>query len=437
VETIDTLKSRAARFCRDQRGSMATMWAVSLLTIMFAVGSSFDASQASKARKLAQIAADSMALTASIAVDMNNDERFVEGVQYSYSEIGGPSKDFTGTMLGSVEYDVQDGDDKLIARATVSGSYKTAFMSMIGVEAIPVSAASDVAYADQAGTPASVFFVVDNSGSMADLDSTGTAKITNLEDSLTVFMDKLRSLDDDGNDDTYRTALYPFSADPDQLYSDIDDDGVIPSHVTPAEWGAMTDNDITRMYDRYGTDSNGALQQAADVFAFENDVHAAVHGEADPLKFLVFMTDGANNQSYECATEQVWVENITAEYWWRITGNQTRYAYEEPNNTRHWTYVPEQSDGTGYYDDQEVCEWDYYFDVRSLQACDQMKADNVQIYAIAYDVDADQKAHAEEFLQNCSSGPEFFKTADDASALEAAFEEIGDAIVTEVIRIKR
>lgn len=157
------------------------------------------------------------------------------------------------------------------------------------------------------------------------------------------------------------------------------------------------------------------------------------------MKFLVFMTDGANNESNECTNQEVWVESpATGEYWWKKKKyGSIKYRYSKPKNWRKWNYVPAQPKETGHFEDQEVCELDYHFDVRSLAACGQMKAAGVSIFAIAYDIAKSQKDHAESFLQNCSSGAGFFKSADDSTALEAAFEQIGDSILTEVIRIKR
>lgn len=413
------------------------MWGLTLFTIVFLAGSALDASLAYKLKLQAQAAADNMALTASKAVDTDNPDRYVENTSYSYVDIGGSFNEFTNTLGGSVEYDIEDGEDKLIARATVVGNYSTIFMSMIGISNIEIKAVSDVAYSEEEGTPASVFFVADNSGSMGSTDGSGLTKIDGLQSSMTEFMSILNTLDDDGVNDTFRTALYPFSADPNGYISFVDDDGVIPSNVVSPSWGTVPSNNIVSMGSYYGTDSSGALQDAADAFPFEDAIHLNVNGKEDPLKYLVFMTDGANNKSEECTVEQVWVLNVTAEYWWRWKKGKKKYKYQEPHNPSKWNYVAETSDGTGYYEDQEICTVDYHFDVRSLQACDQMKANDVFIYTIAYDIDESQKVHAQEFLQKCSSGDNFFKIADDSAALEAAFDQIGNSILTDVIRIKR
>ena len=485
MNLIKKTNNLLGRLAKDNKGSMAMTWGISMTAIILSVGSAYDFSQLSKAQSMAQLAADNMALAASISIDFANEDRYVEFREYSYSELGGPSEDFTNSMVGVVEYDVLDEHDpqldidgelildengeptykNLIARSVVSGAYRPAFMSIIGYDSIPFSAGSDVAYADTEGTPASIFFVADNSGSMGWDDDDGIRKIDSLEDAMEGFMSKLAVLDTDGTDDTFRTALYPYSADfptshypnewingsywgnncPNGCRSSIDDDGVVPSHVVDAKWGILSDPNINRMYARNGTDSSGALQDAADAFELEDQTHLDMNPEffaanqlEEPLKFLVFMTDGANNQSYECHMEEVWVENETAEYWWkRNRRNRVITRYRRPRNAWRWNHVPAESDGTGYYEEQEVCAVDYHFDVRSLEACDQMKEAGVLIYAIAYDVAPSQKDHAEEFMQSCSSGDAFFKSAGNASALQQAFEEIGDAVVTDVIRVKR
>ena len=87
MNTSGKIQRVCAGWLKDNSGSMATAWAVSLVAIVFAVGSAFDTSQASKAKQLAQSAADNMALSASIAVDRNNQEKFLEGVPYTLSLI--------------------------------------------------------------------------------------------------------------------------------------------------------------------------------------------------------------------------------------------------------------------------------------------------------------------------------------------------------------
>ncbi|PHR60500.1 MAG: hypothetical protein COA43_07260, partial [Robiginitomaculum sp.] len=390
---------------------------------------------------LAQFSADHMALAASISVDFNNSDQFTGGVEYPYENIGAGGVDFTGTITGVVEYDIIDTSDasnagldegdksRLLARATVKGTYTTAFMGVLSSFAtIPFEATSDVAYAASQGTPASVFFIVDNSGSMGYYDNNGVVKLTGLKASMNAFMDTMGHIDTNG-DDIFRTALYPYSQDYQNNYSYIDNDGVIPAKVRHPEWGVLNHGAISAMNALHGTDSSGALKDAANAFTFENDIHNAMNGTEEPLKFAIFMTDGANNQSYECGTE--WVSN--PEYWVDTYHGWNTIYYSQQWWFDHWVIHHPASGGSN----QQVCKTDYWFDKRSLATCAEMKDDGIKIYAIAYDVAANQKQHAEDFMQECSSGDNYFKSASNSSALDAAFAEIGESIVKEVIRVKR
>lgn len=432
------LKGAARRFVENKKGSLSTVWAVSSAMVVISAGSAYDVNQLAKAKKVAQIAADNMALAASISVDHENPDKYTEGQSYPYTELGGPLRDFTDSMTGSVEYDIVDDLDptnaskpegdrsRLIARATVTGTYDTAFMAIAGMNTVSFKAISDVSYAAEKGSPASVFFIVDNSGSMGDLDTSGTKKITSLETSMGNFMTTLSVLDRPGSS-VFRTAMYPYSADPNGYYSSIENDGVIPSHVVAPEWGVIQTTDITRMYDRYGTDSSGALSDAASAFSTEEAVHLAVNQEQDPLKFAVFMTDGANNPS--CENQQY--GRVDGPFWYRFNNGVLETADEQISG--NWNYFA----GTKTNNSYTYCKSDYWFDQRSLVTCSDMKADGIKIFAIAYDIDDAQKVRAEQFMQDCSSGAEYFQSASDAVALDLAFNQISDSIISEVIRIKR
>lgn len=448
------------RFLKDTRGAFSLMWAVSMLGIMISIGATYDIAQISKAKAIAQYAADSMALTASIAIDTNNDDKFVGGDTYTYAQIGGGSADFTGTISGSVEYDVDDSEDqnlpagdkaRLLARATVSGVYTPAFMSMVpGITTINFTATSDVAYAATEGTPASIFFVVDNSGSMDWDDSDGNNKLGSLETSMKGFMTTLDSINVAGQN-IFRTALYPYSQDYNQWYSYIDTDGVIPAKVVSPKWGKLTNGNITQMNTYYGTDSSGSMEDAQIAMTLEDAVHDAENGEDSPLKFVIFMSDGSNNSSYECSTQNVWVPGHD-EYWIDTYYGYNQYYYQEYWWFDQWvTYYP-ASDGE--YQDQQTCSWDYWADIQTKASCDTMKADGVIIYTIGYSLEVGYPTEngqtqwnnyvyqsavtrAQSLLSYCATDNDHYILANSADDLNTTFLEIGQEIISEVIRVKR
>jgi len=438
-------KRTLKRFLKDTAGSFAMIWAVTGLGVVISVGAAYDVSQVTKAKQIAQMAADNMALTASIAVDTGNTDRYVDGQNYSYSRLGGPTDDFTNSMVGVVNYDIDDDGDgvgNLLARATVSGTYQTAFAAALGIDAIPFSSSSDVAYAQVEGTPASVFFAVDNSGSMGWNDASGANKLSALKTSMTSFMTTLETINSTDND-VFRTALWPYSQDYNGNYSYISDDGIITSKDVPSSWGGLSSSEISNMSTLYGTDSSGSLEAAAAAFELEDAIHYAKNGDNSPIKFMVFMSDGANNPQtvQQCTTEQVWVNGsdeywVDTYYWW----NPVYYSYQSWFDG--WViYYPEQD---GHYEDQETCQnvVAYQSDVSSLAACTLMKDNGVTIYTIGYylvaggSVSQGDVDRAQALLSGCATDADHYILASNAADLNTALTAISEKVMTEVIRVK-
>jgi len=435
-------------------GSIAITWAISMMAVIFAVGATYDMAQITKAKQRAQMVADSMALTASIAVDAENGSRYKANKRYSYAELGSPGVDFTKSIVGYVVYDIVDDKDpnnknkfapdksRLLARATVVGTYKPAFMSAFGYDGLQFTASSDVSYASREGTPATIFFAVDNSGSMGWTDAAGVQKLHGLENSLKGFMDILDTINTTDND-VYRTALWPYSQDYDRRSPYISDGGIITNKVVSPSWGSLSNGEITRMNTEGGTDSSGALSAAATAFTKEAAIHDAKNQEDDPIMFMVFMSDGANNPKEErvCETIRQWVGGQRA-YWKK--GKKIRYS--RPKNTRKWQYFPATQ---GHYEDTEQCNWEdtYSSDELSAQACETMKSAGVTIYTIGYHLKAgrnsghwvsqDEVDRAQALLANCASDADHYILAENANDLNETLAAIGEEIMKEVIRIKR
>ncbi len=440
-------KSMFARFFKNTAGSMAMVWGVIGVGIIITVGAAYDVNQVSKAKAIAQMAADNMALTASIAVDTDNENRFEEGQTYSYRNLGGPQDDFTDSMEGVVTYDILDETDqkkdengdlvfdengnpvyeKLLARATVSGTYTPAFIAALGINSIDFEATSDVAYAKREGKPASIFFVTDNSGSMGSRDNNGVRKISSLKTSMKSFMNILDQIK--RGDRVFRTALFPYNS------------NLIYGKIVNPKWETLSNYNINLMSAAGGTRSTVALQRASNKFSLENAIHEAENSETKPLKFLIFMSDGANNgvtTRTVCQDEQVWVPEGSERWVLHYRGsNYTYYSYRWWFKFYDVTYYPASDGG---YQTQEVCTEEYYSPVNeaSLEVCTAMKNNGVQIYAIAYDVSASEREMAENFMKTCSSGEDvYYKYASTGADLQEVFEEIGEAVVKEVIRVKR
>ena len=80
-------KRTLKRFLTDTAGSFAMVWGVVGIGVVVTVGAAYDINQVSKAKQIAQLAAANMELTASIAIDDGNENRYTNGESYSYRHL--------------------------------------------------------------------------------------------------------------------------------------------------------------------------------------------------------------------------------------------------------------------------------------------------------------------------------------------------------------
>lgn len=416
------------RFLGSVSGSFTTIMAVTLPMIILLVGTTYDISRLHQANQLAQITADNMALFASTSLDRQNGDYYKNEIPYSYVEISANGADFTKSMTGKVEYDIASEDvdgDRIIARATVGGSYIPVFMGVFNNQsAIPFSVTSDVIFSQDEQNPASVFFVTDISGSMNWGDAAGLRKIDSLKSSLAVFMTEL---EDANSSDVrvLRSGLFAYSSWTDSARS------------TMPKWGILEPSDISKLQAGGGTNSTPALNAARQAFMYEDAIHEDENGSEKPLKFLIFMSDGYNGgpMSTQCRYVDVWVGGA-AQYWKKWKRGRWKYKWKKPKRYWKWTHVPAIP---GSWEQQEVCDGEPYnvADHESVQLCDAMRDENVVIYSIAYNITGNGSERAKKFMEDCSSGSqEYYMDANTGADLSDVFKEIGAKISKEVVRLK-
>jgi len=120
-----------------------------------------------------------------------------------------------------------------------------------------------------------------------------------------------------------------------------------------------------------GTNSSGAMDWANTKLKDPSEInlHLSKNGNNEPAKFLVFMTDGDNyDSSYDTATEQI---------------------------------------------------------------CDNAKANDIEIFTVAFQAPAGGKA----LLEYCASGAEYYYNADNSDELLKAFENIGEKASDLAVRL--
>ena len=274
--------------------------------------------------------------------------------------------------------------------------------------------------------PASIVFVLDNSGSMwfDDLpidNSTGSPpaeavrRIAALSNSFNAFNQKFRDLGADsqtGDEKYLRTAMITYNSgtvyDPVLgQYEDHGPAGAIKDQIDMA-WSTIPEYTVADFYPFGGTNSAPAMQEALNIMENEDTAHenGSNLGET-PNKFVILMSDGQNTDSnptwYADNTSNKWRRPETGTYqectnwewvrrgrrWWRgywrctnyqtITYNTGNYEYWDSNIDGVLEGRTEPA-GSGWERGREESAGDN----QTRQICDDLKDEDVEVYTIGF-----------------------------------------------------
>ena len=315
------------RLKRDESGTMAIAWAMSITAALGVIGAGIDFSLLAHADSRSQNIADTTALAAAIFVKNNeripNDRN--EGLKglYTAAELGYSFEDWVVGGAAGVDINIVYDNDKREATVTVSGQTKPKIMQLLGQGNLDFGSESVVKYQEQELLdPASIVLILDNSGSMhfddTPLDADGNRpdgtqpRIDGLEksteDMMAFLHDTVGPQDPDGNTPAVlRTGMLPFS------------DRIITATDVPMKWGRLSATEITDMEPDGATDSSVPLVEANRLLELEHTFHTPETPGKTPLKFIVLMTDGQNTEG-----DEEWVARAGTENWRRyVTGRPT------------------------------------------------------------------------------------------------------------------
>lgn len=386
---------------RDETGSVSAMFGLTVPVLILAIGVTVDASMMMNNQNVIQNTADTIGLNASIFVQNNNrppssnEEGLMNEQWYSEEDLElGIEFPTNSTTRFKVTYD--DVNQQAVVEAKTV--FKTAFGRAFGRNTLSFQTDAIVKYPTREQTPASIFLVLDNSGSMAFDDlalpfrgaarpANAKSRISGMKSSIKTFSsylnDKIEENSEKSETRFLRMGMTSFST------------NTLSYRTVSPFWGVFSDRQINAMTANGGTNPSQSLSLARRWMANETQIHQAEREDADPLKYVVVMTDGANSSSY--------------------------------------------------------------IDSLSLQYCTQMKQNGVEIFTIGYALEPGYfytgtwgrgnpwlrnyyispatNLRAERFLESCASSPDNFILAENATALTAAFDRIGEVIVEDSIRI--
>ncbi|MGJ8560852.1 MAG: vWA domain-containing protein [Litorimonas sp.] len=397
------LSNISAKYRTDTDGSITTVFGITAPLLLLVVGVAFDTNHITNMKGQAQLMADIIGLNASIYVKnndgppTNSSQGHLHNTWYNANELDmsfGAGTASNNTTRFRVIYD--DVTEKAIVE--VESIIQPVFMSAFGRSEIEFTTLSEVKYAKKAhSNPASIFLVLDNSGSMAFDDmpqeykgapkpAGAKPRIDGMKTSIKSFSEQLS------------TVIIPDPSEPDVKFLRMGmtayNTNIISARTVSPHWGTISSQDIDSMNADGGTVPTEALSKVQGWMNGEDTKHETMNGSDEPLKYVILMADGANSYT----------------------------------NT----------------------------DAASLSVCTSLKNSGVEIFTIGfalepgyfytgvwgetynqpnYYISPTVKDKAQAFLQDCASSDEHFILAEDADGLTSAFDKIGAVIIEDAVRI--
>ena len=224
------------------------------------------------------------------------------------------------------------------------------------------------------------------------------------------------------------------------------------------------------MFPYGGTNSAPAMARALQIMTTGTNNEKRVHeleGNMNASRFVVFMSDGQNDDT----GTNTWVADPFSEFWRRLETVRRcfnigfgRWCF----NVQEWVFWDfdiegREPTGSGWEEGRFVTAED----AATRANCDALKSDGVTVYTIGFALEAgtydtndwhdtigttvpgggnqpnqvsaiteaDKLTRAVSLMQNCATDPSTFLLADNAAQLDIAFQQIGQAILADIVRL--
>ncbi len=279
------LLQRARKFLNNTRGTVAVLFALSVLPMMMVVGSAIDYSKASNLHTNVSASVDAaLVATATnilndVSINLENQSVVVARAEELFETFLFKNiKSNLPPFYNGANFSFDTGLQELTV--SVDASYKTHMAKIAGFNTVNISTSSAVKLKRETGGSLSMYLVLDRSGSMGWNFPT---RMTSLKVAVDGMIDGMKEVD------------------PDKQF--IRMGAVAYNHYTfdqkSIRWNlSAVNNYVQAMNAGGGTNSSGAVKKAYKQLKKQKEIdeHYA-KSEQVPKLVMVFMTDGNNNAS--------------------------------------------------------------------------------------------------------------------------------------------
>ncbi len=419
-------------FHRDERGTIAVIFALTLLPLIGFVGLAVDYSRAAAVKTRMQNAADSTALKLvkdggklSDAALQTLGERFFKGALD------------TSDIVGAATVKVTRSNQTI--KVTAAGAMDTAFMKLLGQDTLQIGTASEGKYDIR---KLEIALVLDNTGSMA-----WSNKMPALKSAATSLLNSLEATANASGPGSIKVAIVPFDTqvrlDAGLRYSSWLSFSQPDSPSKPAWQGYVEDRrfdpaqltDMAKSFDANIAPANGFNADTLYPAVKNSPLYAP--GMLTPLRPLT--TDFNDLRQTVADMQPRGCTNITLGATWGLTAlmpggplGNTASAFKTANVDKIMILLTDGNNTDSRqihnpqfpYDCPEGTAAAPKIDQRTGLSCDTIKSYGVKVYSIRV-IDGNQS-----LLKSCAGNGGTYQEVKDASELQKVFDTIRDSILS-------
>lgn len=409
------MKSLWRKYCRNTQGNFGILFSVVIGVLALGVAVAIEVSQMHGQRAALQDMADSAALSGAYIAktDVQGREQTVrENIKFHQAYV----PDLGLSTNAVVNFD----DDNEEVSVTIPRSYESFFSGLIGKKNIKVSATTTVSYRSEAVDPVSIAFALDVSGSMGDFTNTGAVKLAVLKQSTKLLFDELEEASEKPEllQTSLRTGMTAYNT------------SVVATENFHWGWSHL-ESSVDALIANGGTNSTPALQGAYDQLKYDRSFRTSNDPKFQMSKlreYVIFMTDGDNNQPVWDTDSQAICETMRAD---GIEVYSIAFTAPEKGqllllDCASWNSGVEPTDKSEYEDnpnDNEDDNYDIEIDANGK------KKKKCKAASLTANGRAKGRCKKEE------EKSDFFFDAENAEAFKSAFARIGKEIAQNTIRI--